>query len=576
MPSSSLDNNYNLLKKIINSLYLRDKIFSFVKLIHKNHKNVYQSPIQITGLGWYDIGCFPDEMIKYNQKERYKNIFNTVIRDRDYNDDTIAKFKELYLKSTVKASELGHLDLIEFIHQALPNKFSFKSIFQPALEEGHLSILQFIHQHKQSKGLYIGYQLLRAAELGYLDIVKFIHENKLDTPDGHPLKSAIKSKNLEVVKYIHSNYTDACRGILGLAISGGCLDIVQFLFQNRSTEDFFDLRLSEATTKGHLSVIKYLIENKDNFDIELPDDMLDYAAYSGKLELVQYLHENTTANCSTNAIDHAATNGYFEMLKYLHYNRSEGCTVAAMNKACIGGHLEIIKFLHYNRSEGCTDEAMYNACIGGHLETAKFLNENRTEGCNADAKYQVSMNGHFETYRYLHSNKTDQDDYPILDNFAGCDDPTALQWLKENTTNELTKNSYMIAIKNGKLFNFKWIKENTTLPIPFDALDEAAKKGRLDFVEYLHSIGANCSTSAMDETNNFEILKFLYFNRTEGCTHMANERAIKYNDIHSIKFLHQNIPSSNFESPPYILKQLKKSQSYGYISRLKLIKELKL
>ncbi|EFA77129.1 hypothetical protein PPL_09884 [Heterostelium album PN500] len=569
--SISFDNNYNLLKKIINSLYLRDKIFSFVKLIHKNHKNVYQSPIQITGLGWYDIGCFPEEMIKYNQKERYKNIFNTVIRDRDYNDDTIAKFKELYLKSTVTAARLGHLDLIEFIHQALPNEFCFKSILYPALEAGHLSILQYIHQYNLSQGLFnsrsLFKPLLRAAELGYLDIVKFIHENKLDTPAGHPLKSAISSGNLDVVKYIHSNFTDTCRGVLDSAISYGFLNIFEFLIQNRP-DKISDYWILFASDKGLLPIIRYLIENNVPY-LNLPELMLDHATSSGNLELVQYLHENTTVRCTTRAMDYAATNGYFEILKYLHYNRSEGCTVAAMNNG--SGHLEIIKFLQYNRSEGCTDEAMYNACIGGHLETAKFLNENRTEGCHSGTKSSVSISGHFEIYRYLHLNRTDQDDYPILDNFAGCDDPTALQWLKENTTNNITIDSYMIAIKNGKLMNFKWIKENTTLPIPFNALDEAAKRGHLDFVEYLHSIGANCSTSAMDETNNLEILKFLHFNRTEGFTHLAYERAIRFNDIHSIKFLHQIKPETFYD-----LLDHKESQCYGYISRLKLIKELKL
>ncbi|EQC33905.1 hypothetical protein SDRG_08585 [Saprolegnia diclina VS20] len=71
-------------------------------------------------------------------------------------------------------------------------------------------------------------------------------------------------------------------------------------------------------------------------------------------------------------------------------------------------------------------------------------------------------------------------------------------------------------------------------------LDDIAGKGFLPLVRSLHERGLDCSTVAMNEaaTNgHLEVVKFLHFNRTEGCTIGALEWAILNGHLDVVRFL---------------------------------------
>ncbi len=75
-------------------------------------------------------------------------------------------------------------------------------------------------------------------------------------------------------------------------------------------------------------------------------------------------------------MDWAACNGHLEVVKWLHVNSTEGCTAHAMDWAAACGHLEVVKWLHLNRSEGCTHWAMIWAVANDRLDVAQWLREN--------------------------------------------------------------------------------------------------------------------------------------------------------------------------------------------------------
>lgn len=144
----------------------------------------------------------------------------------------------------------------------------------------------------------------------------------------------------------------------------------------------------------------WLVENGDQPNDGSHD--LDQAAASGNLELLVWLHENTTATCSTTATDRAARHNYFHAIKWLHENRTEGCTTDAMDSAVENGRLQVIKWLHANRREGCTTNAINHA---SSVEIVEWLHANRSEGCtiragvNAlDQQFQAMFECLVETY----------------------------------------------------------------------------------------------------------------------------------------------------------------------------------
>jgi hypothetical protein len=47
-------------------------------------------------------------------------------------------------------------------------------------------------------------------------------------------------------------------------------------------------------------------------------------------------------------MDWAAENGHLQVVEWLHENRTEGCTTNAMDSATHNGHLHVVEWLHEN------------------------------------------------------------------------------------------------------------------------------------------------------------------------------------------------------------------------------------
>ncbi|EFA75780.1 hypothetical protein PPL_10835 [Heterostelium album PN500] len=77
-----------------------------------------------------------------------------------------------------------------------------------------------------------------------------------------------------------------------------------------------------------------------------------------------------------------------------------------------------------------------------------------------------------------------------------------------------------------------------------DALDNASKMGRFDIVQFLHSHRTEgCSVVALDSAPSFgslELVMFLHYNRSEGCTTKAVDNAAENGYLEIVRFLIEN------------------------------------
>jgi len=193
--------------------------------------------------------------------------------------------------------------------------------------------------------------------------------------------------------------------------------------------------IASAVSLGHLHVLQWINEchpdcpgwNVGNYGVKL----LDQAARSGQLAILQWLHANRSEGCSTRAMDWAASSGHVDVVRWLHEHRSEGCTRLAMNDAARFGCLDVVRFLHEHRSEGWTKKAMDLACAGGHLAVVKYLHENRREGCTGEAMRQAAANGHLEVVQWLHANRSEGHPGAALRNAARAGQIAVAAWLAE-------------------------------------------------------------------------------------------------------------------------------------------------
>ncbi|EFA75795.1 hypothetical protein PPL_10850 [Heterostelium album PN500] len=568
-----MDRQYQLFSQLLASFVIRNKIFQSVSDINDRIISNSKKHNVLRG-NWYDISCFPHLLIKFNYIERYKQIFNTIIRDsnnNDSNNETISKYKILYIESLKTAAKLENLDVIEFLHQSLSNEIDYNSILEAKVVGSKIKVIEFLHKNVDHWFVSKGKALMDNARDLTLEVVRFLHENRSEGCSSEAIDEAARWNKLDILKFLHYNRTEGCtHNAKYFAALNANMDILMFLYENR-TEDCPPNTASMTTCTGKASVtlLKYLLDNDPNQ--KLSENDIDGAARSGNVDVVRYLHENTTVRCTTDAMNNGAIDGHYEIVKFLNENRSEGCTSEAMDFAAYG-YLDVVKYLHENRTEGCSEQAMLSASTRGHLEILKFLQENRTEGCSQSILDDTMRYGQFETFRYLLEKRPYLTYSPsAMDNAARCKDTTALQWFKDNTTLRVTIDAYRHAIDQANLPIVKWIHENTSQAIPASALEEAinCKKRDLAIIKYLLDNGAVATSDTMDNACRFDIISFLHYNRTEGCTSRAMNYAINRDDIQVIKFLEQN----RTEHLNLDFSVWKERKAYGYTSRLKLLKQ---
>lgn len=85
------------------------------------------------------------------------------------------------------------------------------------------------------------------------------------------------------------------------------------------------------------------------------------------------LFVSTECGWSPFLMDLASSLGHLHLVQWLHENRSEGCTTNAMDCAAYNGHLDVIKFLHSHRKEGKSKITQEICLRRGHSEIAEFL-----------------------------------------------------------------------------------------------------------------------------------------------------------------------------------------------------------
>lgn len=164
------------------------------------------------------------------------------------------------------------------------------------------------------------------------------------------------------------------------AAASGRLDDVQWFHSNRSIHGCTTAAMDLAATNGHFGVVRFLHENrKEGCTVKA----LDGAAANGHLQIARYLRANRTEGCSPRAMEDAAGRGDMAMVKWLLQDdgaTSVGAsgnvvTSASLDRAATNGHLDVVQFLHANSSEACSGAALVGAAAYNHAHVVRWLLE---------------------------------------------------------------------------------------------------------------------------------------------------------------------------------------------------------
>ncbi len=422
--------------------------------------------------------------------------------------------------------------------------------------------------------------LLKSIEAGDLATVQTLvkHGADVNTEEnrGHisktALKVAIDNRHSQIIEYLIENGADVYESILNNAISSACsTDTLNYLISKGAETKFLSLTewaavgsldkvkeeveagvdieytgsrattaLAEASSNGHLTIVKYLISKGANIEtFSESGTPLLLASYEGHLDIVKYLVEKGAGKSVRNdysgetALDSAAGNGHLDVVKYLISfkvdKESTFATVATQTfwNASIGGHINVVEYLlkekdvDINIAKPDTPDfggftGLMFASWSGHTDLAQFLVDN---GADVDMKDSMgrtalmiaSNNGYLEIVKILVEKGADmnaKDDegktalkhatYPghldiinylnnaqskkINNKSVNSDNKTVLtivDWANAGSLDDVVK-----GIKSGEDIDTQNDSEYTAISV-------ASENGYLEIVEYLIKAGAD-------------------------------------------------------------------------------------
>ncbi|KAL2914111.1 hypothetical protein HK105_206369 [Polyrhizophydium stewartii] len=235
---------------------------------------------------------------------------------------------------------------------------------------GSISMLQHFVDERKAVTLHIAHVRV-AAEFGHLEVLKWLHERMPNRNwPTEVMDKAAGSGNLDCVKFLNANCTEGCTiQAMDYAAQNGHLDVVKWLHANR-TEGCSTEAMDDAARNGHLDVVKWLHANRTEGCTTIA---MNYAARNGHLDVVKWLHANRTEGCSTDAIKFAAENGHLAVVKWLLKNRTEASIARAADIAACYGQLAVIQLIHKLAPDALTVDTINTAARLGHVSTLEWL-----------------------------------------------------------------------------------------------------------------------------------------------------------------------------------------------------------
>lgn len=148
-------------------------------------------------------------------------------------------------------------------------------------------------------------KLIEACKNGDLEKVKYFvsidyNINFQDVHNNTPLLHSVVNENLNIVEFLVKNGANINaknrynNDSIILASDHNSLDILEFLFNNNKNKNYnYDRALYAGVYAGHLNIIKFLITNINNININFTDEdnfsLLKIAYKHGHLNIVKFL-----------------------------------------------------------------------------------------------------------------------------------------------------------------------------------------------------------------------------------------------------------------------------------------------
>ncbi|EGG19333.1 hypothetical protein DFA_02120 [Cavenderia fasciculata] len=519
-----------LFKNIINNVYLCQLIFRHVNGIHRclslnSNKYTYQDGQNGEG------------------DEKYRTIDPIWLARNKYYQALKNGFREGRFQSfhfqVQQDCEYGYEYLIDFVHTVLDDSKESTEFFIMYIYPvwrgiylvdimaavNNLDIQEFLLSHQHEITCNQGGATFRATDTsskyGYLEMVQFFQNRRPSL--GHSTNSidlAASNGHLNVVLYLvqqqqeNNNSGQQEEGFTTIGLEGACeggyLEIVKILvdnYPNSSVMGYLPMAAGKAYAKGHLHIVDYIIDEQKQStkycymgatSPTLFRHLLDSGRAKLDIQLLLHILEDDCVTVLGDIID-----SYPQELWNIWYDTVDemrqhifgmilSCLAAKKNNLTTQNTLDNVELLRYLylhlMSPMCPaaipHHAIERAIIENNLPILQFLHKEVGCGASDDCMTYFGSSGSVEVSKYL------------LDNFSDL---------------KVTETAIGLAVLN-----------NGQVVILFDQYDKSHPQ--------LLS-NPRFSKEIMDEAIGYgklDLVKYLYKNRTEGCSTNAFGLVSKY------------------------------------------------
>lgn len=259
-----------------------------------------------------------------------------------------------FSKALKSAITRGNWPMIHYLFEHQPKCF-LKRGFDNAIKLGVLELVKYLHANgfESSRD-----PMVEAAEHGHLNILQYLFDNIPDKGNSDTVMDvAAQNNHLDIVKWLHENRNDGCsERAIPLAASNGHLNMVKWLDANRpefkrhkineinddqSTDPVYAMDL--AADGGYLEVIMFLHEQRQENGTSFA---LDQALANGYLDVARWLHEQLDLKWTPMGVYLAAANGHCAVLDFLVSIQPDlTCDESAVMKAASQDLFHLIEWL---------------------------------------------------------------------------------------------------------------------------------------------------------------------------------------------------------------------------------------
>lgn len=323
--------------------------------------------------------------------------------------------------------------------------------------------------------------ILQSAKNGNLETIKWLYNKGISFKE-ESVYLAAENGHTKVVQFLLVRMNETPNPTIDYAARSGDLEMVKWLHNYCKIDSF---TIENAIKYNHLDLVKWLCETCENYKYYFTSTYKE-AVKIGNMNTIKYIYEIVEFRyIEPNILELAVKSGNLEVVKLLH---SKGYTFDEFTflQAVESGNLDIFEWLCMMDCKNDHRLNMQYGLEGGNLDIVKYLFEREWMPPSPISSYYATKSGNLKLVEWLFDENFEFDDI----SGALCNGSLEIIKLFLEKGYELSEDAMDVAAGSGNLELLQFLHK-MGLDYDQDTMWQAAERGHMNIVWWLYDIGCD-------------------------------------------------------------------------------------